>query len=53
MGKIKILIFPDGEINSIELHDALSSCVNVELYGASSIERHGKYVFKNHIRSAA
>lgn len=49
MEKIKILVFPDGEINSIELHDALSSCVNVELYGASSIERHGKYVFKNHI----
>ena len=49
MNKIKILVFPDGEINSIELHDALSSCVNIELYGASSIERHGKYVFKNHI----
>lgn len=49
MNKIKILVFPDGEINSIELHDALSSCVNVELYGASSVERHGKYVFKNHI----
>lgn len=49
MNKIKILVFPDGEINSIELHDALSSCVNVELYVASSVERHGKYVFKNHI----
>lgn len=49
MKKIKILVFPDGEINSVELHDALSSCVNVELYGASSVERHGKYVFKNHI----
>lgn len=49
MKKINILVFPDGEINSIELHDALSSCVNVKLYGASSIERHGKYVFRNHI----
>ena len=49
MDKINILVFPDGEINSIELHDALATCVNVELYGASSIERHGKYVFKNHI----
>lgn len=49
MEKIKILVFPDGEINSIELHDALSSCVNIELYGASSVERHGIYVFKNHI----
>ena len=47
--KINILVFPDGEINSIELHDALSTCVNIDLYGASSIERHGKYVFKKHI----
>ncbi|MCM1139672.1 MAG: ATP-grasp domain-containing protein [Muribaculum sp.] len=49
MSKINVLVFPDGEINSIELHDALSTCVNIDLYGASSIERHGKYVFKNHI----
>lgn len=49
MGKINVLIFPAGEINSIELHDALSTCVNVELWGASSIDRHGEYVFKNYI----
>ena len=34
--KIRVLVFPAGEINSIELHDALSSNVNVELFGASS-----------------
>ena len=51
MAKINVLIFPAGEINSIELHDALSTCVNVELWGASSIERHGSYVFKNYISS--
>lgn len=49
LSKIKVLIFPAGEINSIELHDALSTCVNIELWGASSIERHGSYVFKNYI----
>lgn len=49
MAKINVLVFPDGEINSVELHDALSTCVNVNLFGASSIERHGRYVFKNHI----
>ena len=49
MAKINVLIFPAGEINSIELHDALSTCVNVELWGASSIERHGSYIFKNYI----
>lgn len=46
---IKVLVFPAGEINSIELHDALSTCVNIEVWGASSIERHGKYVFENYI----
>lgn len=49
MPVINVLIFPDGEINSVELHDALSTCVNINLFGASSIERHGRYIFKNHI----
>ncbi len=49
MAKINVLIFPAGEINSIELHDALSTCVNIKLYGASSIDRHGEYIFKNYI----
>lgn len=47
--KINVLIFPAGEINSVELHDALATCLNINLYGASSIERHGKYIFKNYI----
>lgn len=49
MAKINVLIFPAGEINAVELHDALSSCVNINVFGASSIERHGKYIFKNYI----
>ena len=49
MSKVNVLIFPAGEINSIELHDALSTCVNIKLFGASSIDRHGEYVFKNYI----
>lgn len=47
--KINVLVFPAGEINSIELHDALCTCVNIKLFGASSIDRHGEYVFKNYI----
>ena len=47
--KIGVLVFPAGEINSVELHDALATCVNIELYGASSIDKHGEYVFKNYI----
>lgn len=47
--KIRVLVFPAGEINSVELHDALSSCVNIELYGASSSDRHGGFVFQRYI----
>lgn len=47
--KIGVLVFPAGEINSVELHDALSACVNIRLVGASSVERHGEYVFEHYI----
>lgn len=47
--KIKVLIFPAGEINSVELHDALASNVNIEVYGASSVDRHGPYIFRNYM----
>lgn len=47
--KYNVLVFPAGEINSIELHNSLSTCVNINLYGASSVDRHGPYVFENYI----
>lgn len=47
--KIRVLIFPAGEINSVELHDALSTCVNIKVVGASSVDRHGEYVFEHYI----
>ena len=47
--KINVLAFPAGEINSIELCDALSTNVNVNLFGASSVDRHGGFAFKNYI----
>ena len=46
---INVLIFPAGEINSVELHDALACCVNVNVFGASSVDRHGSYVFENYM----
>ena len=46
--KIHVLIFPAGEVNAAELHDALCSCVNIEVYGASSEDRHGRFLFKNY-----
>lgn len=48
MKKINVLIFSAGEINSVELHDALSHNVNIEVFGASSIDRHGSYLFKKY-----
>lgn len=46
-GKINVLIFP-CETNSNELHDALSYCYNVNVFGASSVKRHGAYIYKNY-----
>lgn len=46
--KIRVLIFPAGEVNSIEIHAALSTCVNIEVFGASSVDRHGAFIFKNY-----
>lgn len=47
--KTSVLIFPSEGSNAIELHDALSTCVNVKLYGASSVERQGRFLFENYI----
>lgn len=46
-GKINVLVFP-CESNSNELHDALSYCYNINVFGASSVQRHGKYIYRNY-----
>lgn len=43
------MVFPAEGINAAEIHDALSTCVNIEVFGASSVARHGKYVFSNYV----
>lgn len=48
MSKINVLIFPAEGENAYELHSALSYCVNINLYGASSVARHGQYLFSNY-----
>ena len=45
---IRVMVFPAGEMNSAELCFALSRQVNIELFGASSIERMGRHLFKNY-----
>ncbi len=49
INKKNVLIFPAGEVISVELHDALSTSVNISLFGASSVNRHGPYIFKNYV----
>ncbi|WP_047049292.1 ATP-grasp domain-containing protein [Vibrio mexicanus] len=46
--KYNVLVFPAGEINASEIHTALSSQVNIEIFGASSVSRNGPYIFKNY-----
>jgi hypothetical protein len=46
---IRVLVFPCGSENAVELHDALSQQVNIEVWGASSRDDHGRYVFRNYV----
>jgi hypothetical protein len=48
--QLNVLVFPAGEINALEIHEALSWTVNVKVIGASSVDRHGPYVYE-HYRS--
>lgn len=47
--KIRVLVFPCGSENAIEINNSLKYSVHVDVFGASSIEDHGRYAFKNYI----
>ncbi len=47
-GKIRVMVFPAEGNNAAEIHAALATCVNIEVFGVSSTERHGKFVFENY-----
>lgn len=46
--KVRVLVFPCGAENAVEIHSSLKDVVNVELYGASGRDDHGQYIFKNY-----
>jgi hypothetical protein len=46
---INVLVFPCGKENGLELHDALNYCVNINLYGGSSVDDHGRFVYEQYI----
>jgi hypothetical protein len=47
--KIKTLVFPCGSQVGIDINFALRYSVNIEVFGASSIEDHGTFVYQNYI----
>jgi hypothetical protein len=49
MNLTRVMIFPCGAENALELHDALAYCVNIEVWGASGQDDHGQHVFGNYV----
>lgn len=49
MNQINIMVFPCGSEVGLEIHRALKDIRFIELFGASSVEDHGCWVYKNYI----
>jgi len=47
--KKNVLIFPCGTEIGLEINRALAHSIHFEMFGASSVADHGKFVYKNHI----
>ena len=44
-----VLVFPCGAEIGLEIHNALKYSKDFKLFGGSSVDDHGKYVYKNYI----
>ena len=44
-----VLVFPCGSEIGLEIHNALKYSKDFKLFGGSSVDDHGKYVYKNYI----
>lgn len=44
-----VLVFPCGSEIGLEIHQALSYSTHFTLFGANSIDDHGKFIYKNYI----
>lgn len=49
MNKYKILVFPCGSEVALEIHRSLKYSRYIELWGGSSVDDHGKFMYKNYI----
>ena len=47
--KYRVLVLPCGSEIGLEINNALKYSTHVELFGASSVPNHGKYVYANYI----
>lgn len=49
MKKINVLVFPCGSVTAMDINFSLRHALRINLFGASSIDDHGKYIYKNYI----
>lgn len=47
--KIRVMVFPCGSECGLEIGRALSNLKEIQLFGASSVDDHGKFAFSNYI----
>lgn len=47
--KKNVLVFPCGSEIGLEVNRALANSIHFELFGANSVDDHGKFVYKNYI----
>jgi len=47
--KTNVLVFPCGSQSAIDINFCLRESLRFEVYGASSVDDHGKFVYKNYI----
>ena len=48
MKKYRVMVFPCGAENALEVNDALKYHVDIELWGGSSVHDHGSFAFSNY-----
>ena len=48
MQKLKILVFPCGSEIGLEIHRSLKFSAHIELFGANSVNDHGKFIYENY-----
>ncbi len=47
--EFNVLVFPCGSEIALELHNAMQYSIHVNLFGANSIDDHGKFIYENYI----